>query len=359
MTNRNLTSAEIGNIDRADMLGRVMNMPQHFRQALGRAQPVKLNLPPEQIHNIVIAGMGGSAIGGEVVKCLTSNQLPVPLVVCRSYNLPKFVDQHTLAIISSYSGDTEETLAVFEQARQRRAPIVCITAGGKIGQVAEADHLPRFALPTGFPPRAALVHLIVPILKTLHACRFIADPTPDIDETAALLEKLGQRYHPQSEEPENSAKRLARALAERLPLIYAAEIYEAVAWRWKEQFCENSKVLAWHNVFPELNHNELVGWGLRPALDKKFQVIYLHDRHAAPAEIHSRVLARMELTQGLIEQSGVPVISAAAEGKSLLARFFSLIFLGDMTSVYLAALNRVDPTPVKKIDYLKSRMALR
>jgi glucose/mannose-6-phosphate isomerase len=359
MTDRHLIWAEISHLDRLDMLGRVMNMPQHFREALGRAQSVKLNLSPQPIRNIVIAGMGGSAIGSELVKGLTSHQLPVPLFVCRSYNLPKFVDQHTLAIISSYSGDTEETLAAFEQARQRRAQIVCITSGGKIGHIAEADHLPRFALPAGFPPRSALVHLVVPILKTLHACRFIADPAPDIDETAALLEKLGQRYHPQSEEPENLAKRLAQALAERLPLIYAAEIYEAVAWRWKEQFCENSKVLAWHNVFPELNHNELVGWGLRPELDKKFQVIYLIDRHAAAAEIHSRVMARMEVTQGLIEQSGVPVISATAEGKSLVARFFSLIFLGDIASVYLAALNRVDPTPVEKIDYLKSQMALR
>jgi glucose/mannose-6-phosphate isomerase len=357
MTDRNLTAAEIAKIDRADMLGRVMSMPQHFREAQQRSQAAQIELKVDQIRNVVIAGMGGSAIGGELAKGLTYNQLPVTLSVCRSYNLPKFVDRHSLVIISSYSGNTEETFATFEQALQRGAQIICVTAGGKIGQLAETHRLPRFVLPGGFPPRSALVHLLVPILNALHACRLLADPAADIDETILLLEKLGRRYHPQNEEPENLAKRLADKLAERVPLIYAAEIYEAVAWRWKEQFCENSKVLAWHNVFPELNHNELVGWGLRREMDQRFQVIYLNDRHAAPSEIHSRVFARLEVTQGLIQESGAPVFSVASEGRALLARFFSLIFLGDLASVYLAVLNGVDPTPVEKIDYLKNQMA--
>jgi len=353
---KNLSPENIAQIDREDMLGRVINMPQHFREALQRAKSIRVDLKLDQIRNIVIAGMGGSAIGGELVKCLTYHQLPVPLAVCRSYHLPKFVDHRTLAIISSYSGNTEETLSAFEQALQRGAQIACITSGGKIGQMAEARGLPRFSLPTGFPPRSALVHLIVPILKTLQDCSFIPNLEPDIEETVVLLEKLTQRYQPQNDQPDNDAKRLALALRKRLPLIYAAEIYEAVAWRWKEQFSENSKVLAGHNVFPELNHNELVGWGLRHEMDKKFQVIYLNDRRVASSEIHSRVFARMELTKNIIEESGAPVMSVASEGQSLLARFFSLIFLGDMASVYLAILNGVDPTPVEKIDYLKSQL---
>jgi glucose/mannose-6-phosphate isomerase len=355
-TTMNLTAEEINGIDRADMLGRVMSMPQHFREAAERAKSVQVKLQSDRVRNIAIAGMGGSAIGGELVKSLTYNQLPLPLAVCRSYNLPNFVDRHTLVIISSYSGNTEETLATFRQALQRGAQIVCITSGGKIGAIAEANGLAKFSLPEGFPPRSALVHLIVPILKTLQMCGFIADPAPNIHETMALLEKLGQRYHPQNDEPENLAKHLAHTLAERLPLVYAAEIYEAVAWRWKEQFCENAEILSWHNVFPELNHNELVGWGQRREMDQKFQVIYLNEARAASAEIHPRVVARMKLTQGLIEKSGAPIISVAAEGESLLARFFSLIFLGDLASVYLAVLNGVDPTPVAKIDYLKSQM---
>jgi len=348
---------DIAKIDRADMLGRVLGMPQHFREALPPAQATRVELQFDQIRNIVIAGMGGSAMSGEVVKSLTYNQLAVPLCICRSYQLPHFVDQQTLVIVSSYSGNTEETLSAFEQALQRRAQIVCITSGGKAGSMAATNHLPCFKLPPGFPPRAALAHLVVPLLKILHACRLAPDPERDIQETIALLEKLGRQYQPQNEAPENQAPRVAQALVERLPLIYAAEIYEAVAWRWKEQFCENSKVLAWHNVFPELNHNELVGWGLRREMDKKFQVIYLRDATAATEEINPRVQARMEITRRLIEQSGAPVIDVAAEGKSLLARFFSLICLGDMISVYLAVLNGVDPTPVEKIEYLKNHMA--
>lgn len=359
MTTTNLTADEIKRIDRANMLGRVLDMPQHFRDAAARAQAVTVKLQTERIRNIIITGMGGSAIGGELAKSLTYNQLPVPLTVCRSYTLPHFAGPHTLVIVSSYSGNTEETLSTFQQAQQRGAQIVCVTSGGEIGERAAQNDLTKFTLPPGFPPRSALVHLLVPILTTLHACGYIADPAADIKETTALLEKLGQRYHPAHSAPENLARALALALAlaARLPLIYAAEIYETVAWRWKEQFCENAEILSWHNVFPELNHNELVGWGQRREMDQKFQVIYINDTNATPSEIHPRVQARMNFTQSLIEQSGAPIISVAATGESLLARFFSLIFLGDLASVYLAVLGGVDPTPVAKIDYLKTAMA--
>ncbi|MDZ7291075.1 MAG: bifunctional phosphoglucose/phosphomannose isomerase [candidate division KSB1 bacterium] len=352
-----LTQEQIARIDQANMLDRVLGMPGHFIDAIRRAKSVPLDLKINRIKNIVVAGMGGSAIGGEIVKCLTYNQLPVPLSVCRSYYLPKFVDPGTLVLISSYSGNTEETLAAFEQALQRKAQIVCITSGGKVARLAEANNLPQFTLPSGFPPRSALVHLIVPLLYILNAVHFIPDPQTGLNETVALLEELGQRYHPKNTNARNLARELAFVLSAKVPIIYATEIYEAIAWRWKEQFCENSKVLAWHNVFPELNHNELVGWGLRREWDQRFQVIYLRDPHASTTEIHPRVQARMDLTRGLIEQTSVPVIEVTSEGKSLLARFFSLIFLGDLVSVYLAVLNDVDPTPVEKINYLKSQMA--
>jgi glucose/mannose-6-phosphate isomerase len=275
---KELTREEIAKIDRADMLGRVLSMPQHFLEANQHAQAVRLELKTSRIQNIVVAGMGGSAISGELARNLTYNQLPAPLAVCRSYNLPNYVDRHTLVIVSSYSGNTEETLAMFAQALQREAQIVCITSGGEVGSIAAAKGLPIFVLPPDFPPRSALAHLIVPLLKTLHACRFIPSPEADVEETVALLQQLSRRYHPESSEPQNIAKGLALALRERLPLIYAPEIYEAVAWRWKEQFCENSETLAWHNVFPELNHNELVGWGLRREMDQRFQAIYLRDQ---------------------------------------------------------------------------------
>lgn len=352
-----MTESNILRYDTSNMRKLLLEFPKQIEDAVRIGKSFSPTLKASGIENIVVTGLGGSAIGGDLLRSYLSEELNVPFFVNRHYFLPEFVGKNTLVIVSSYSGNTEETLSVFQQALQRGAQIVCVTSGGQIGALAEKHGLTKFSLPAGFPPRSALVHLMVPILKTLHACGFIADPAPDINETIALLEKLGPRYHPARSAPENSAKSLALALTERLPLIYAAEIYETVAWRWKEQFCENAEILSWHNVFPELNHNELVGWGRRRELDQKFQVIYLTDAQATPAEIHPRVRARMNLTQGLIEQSSAPVISIAAVGESLLARFFSLIFLGDLASVYLAVLGGVDPTPVAKIDYLKNEMA--
>jgi glucose/mannose-6-phosphate isomerase len=255
-------------------------------------------------------------------------------------------------IVSSYSGDTEEALAAFQMAQARRAKIICVTSGGKLSAWAERNHLPAFALPPGFPPRSALAHLTVPLLVILHRLGLAPDPASDINETSALLEKLGAQWDAESEGPRNLAKNLAQALTQRLPIIYAAcGLFEVAAWRWKEQFCENAEILSWHNAFPELNHNELVGWGLRREIDEKLQVIYLCDH-----QDNRRVQKRMEVTRELIAQTSAPVIEVWSEGHSLLARLFSLIFLGDLASVYLAILNGVDPTPVHKIDLLKERL---
>lgn len=334
------------------MLGRVLAMPQHFEEALARAQNVTLNISAASLNGIVVVGMGGSAISGDVVRGLTLDSLALPLQVSRSYELPGWVNERSLVVVSSYSGNTEESLSAFEMARARGANIVCITSGGKLHVQAQNDGLPVFPLPAGFPPRAALAHLTVPLLMILRRLELIADPSNDVYETRALLQNLGERWGAAADGAQNLAKNLAQVLTQRLPLIYAAYgLFEIAAWRWKEQFCENAEILAWHNAFPELNHNELVGWGLRRELDQKLQAIYLRDRQDL-----ARVQKRMEVTRELIAHSSVPVLEVWSEGHSLLARLFSLIFLGDLVSVYLAVLNGVDPTPVKKIDLLKERL---
>lgn len=347
-----LSSEHIASLDKSNMLGRVMAMPQHFEEALTRAQNVSLNISAASLNGIVVVGMGGSAMSGDVARGLTLDALSVPLQVSRSYELPGWVNARALVIVSSYSGNTEESLSAFEAARTRGAKIVCITSGGKLQALAQRDGLAVFSLPTGFPPRSALVHLTVPLLMILHRLDLIADPAADIHETRGLLEKLGKQWGAAAEGAQNLAKNIAQALTERIPIIYAAYgLFEVAAWRWKEQFCENAEILSWHNAFPELNHNELVGWGLRRAFDQKLQAIYLRDR-----QDFSRVQKRMEVTRELIAQSSAPVIEVWSEGHSLLARLFSLIFLGDLASVYLAVFSGVDPTPVKKIDLLKERL---
>lgn len=349
---KTLSQEHLAAIDKADMLGRVTAMPKHLTEALARAQSVALPIDASALSGIVIVGMGGSAMSGDVARGLTLDSLALPLQVSRSYELPGWVSERSLVIVSSYSGNTEESLAAFQMAQTRGAKIICVTSGGKLNAFAQQSHLPVYALPPGFPPRSALAHLTVPLLMILHRLGLTPNPTADINETSALLQKLEAQWGAAADGPQNLAKNIAHALTTRLPIIYAANgLFEVAAWRWKEQFCENAEILSWHNAFPELNHNELVGWGLRRELDAQLQVFYLRDR-----QDYARVQKRMEVTRELVAQTSAPVIEVWSEGHSLLARLFSLIFLGDLASVYLAVLNGVDPTPVKKIDLLKERL---
>ena len=357
---KELNSSSVRSIDVAGMIDRVMAMPDHFQQAWADAQRVRLTLDKKRIQNIIIAGMGGSAIAGDVVRCATYGSLPVPVHVCRSYRLPFQPTDKTLFITSSYSGNTEETLSAFNAARRSGAQIVCVSSGGKLSEFAKADNLPLFKLPEGFPPRSALAFLVVPLLAVFSHCGWLTstssvEPQNVAEEIAALssqLRELRKVYAPEAGEETNLAKKIARALYQKIPLIYAGvENFEAAASRWKGQFCENGKTLAFWNVFPELNHNEIVGWGLPGAYDRNFQVIYLRDR-----DDHERIQRRMDITRKAIEQTSNPIIEAWSQGESRLTRMFSTIFLGDMTSVYLAILNSVDPTPVTKIDFLKSEL---
>ena len=349
---KTLSVEHIASLDKADMLGRVTAMPKHLLEALTRAQSVALALETNALNGIVIVGMGGSAMSGDVARGLTLDALSVPLQVSRSYELPGWVNERSLVIVSSYSGNTEESLAAFQMALHRGAKIICVTSGGKLNALAQQSNLPVYSLPPGFPPRSALAHLTVPLLVILHRLGFAPDPAADIHETSALLQKLETQWGAAVEGPQNLAKNIAQSLTQRLPIIYAAYgLFEVAAWRWKEQFCENAEILSWHNAFPELNHNELVGWGLRREHDAQLQVIYLRDK-----QDYTRVQKRREVTRELIAQTGAPVLEVWSEGHSLLARLFSLIYLGDLASVYLAVLNGVDPTPVKKIDLLKERL---
>jgi glucose/mannose-6-phosphate isomerase len=359
-TLKELNSPSVRAVDVAGMIDLVMAMPDHFQQAWADAQRVRLTLDKNRVQNIIIVGMGGSAIAGDVVRCATYASLPVPVHVCRTYRLPFQPSDKTLFITSSYSGNTEETLSAFNAARRSGAQIVCVSSGGKLTEFAKAGNLPLFKLPEGFPPRSALAFLVVPLLAIFSHCGWLTS-TGSVsaynlgDEIAALcaqLRELQKLYAPEAGDENNLAKKIAHALYQKIPLVYAGvENFEAVASRWKGQFSENGKTLAFWNVFPELNHNEIVGWGLPGAFDRNLQVIYLRDR-----DDHERIQRRMDITKKVIEQSGNPIIEVWSQGESRLTRMFSTIFLGDMASVYLAVLNGVDPTPVAKIDFLKSEL---
>ena len=336
--------------DRSDMLSKLTGFAEQIRDALRRAQETELPPPKADVRYVVVAGMGGSAIGGDIVRCYTYNLLPVPLQVVRYYDLPAYVGPHTLVFASSYSGETEETLSAYNQAVEKGAQVVAVTSGGTLGRDAASRGFPVISVPPGYPPRTALGYLTFPMLVTLQRLDLLPDISNDIEEALGLVEGLIERYRPNA--TDNEAIRLAEQLLGKLPLIYASVVpMEAVAMRWKGQFSENSKMLAWANTFPELNHNEIVGWGQNRDLQSRIQVINLRDKFD-----HKRVQLRMNITSEILASQGQRVLDVESTGTSLLARMFSLIVLGDFVSYYLAILNKVDPTPIENIDLLKRRM---
>lgn len=337
--------------DPQGMLERIVTTHDQLREAQEIAEGLELDLQAQDIANVCLAGMGGSAISGDLARCLYAETLTVPMVVNRYYRLPEFVGRKSLVIVSSYSGNTEESLEAYQDAVRRKAHIFCITSGGQLGaQARECGH-PLVSIPTGYPPRTALGFLSVPVLYTLHRAGLVDNPAAALEGTIALLRHLAQAYHPDA--GDNPARQIAERLYRAVPLIYASvHRLEAVAMRWKTQLNENSKVMAFHNTYPELNHNEIMGYRALFEKAQRFQIIHLKDR-----EDHPQVQKRMAISREIFERQETPVFEVESRGESRLARLFSHIFLGDMVSFYLAMAYGVDPTPVENIDFLKNKLS--
>lgn len=303
--------------------------------------------------NIVVAGLGGSAIGGDVARSVLGGILPVPLIVNRDYRLPGFVDSKSAVIACSYSGNTEETLSAYQEARRVDAALICVTSGGRLAETAAADGCPVITIPGGLPPRAAFGYCTLAILAAIQGLGFVSDLGPSIEETCRLMASLVKRYSPDVPEVENAAKRIASSLHRKVIAIYGSNrLLDSAAARWRGQIEENAKNLASHHVLPEMNHNELVGW-LKPERGLRgFGVVFLRDKGD-----HPQVQRRFELTREVIEPRAGAVNEVWSEGDSLLARVFSVIYLGDFVSLYLAYLNKVDPTPVEVIDTFKKKLS--
>lgn len=312
-------------------------------------------VPQRPVNNVVVTALGGSAIGGDLLRCLAARETDVPLIVNRDYTLPAFVSKDTLVIAASYSGGTEETLAAYAQARQRGAQIVCVTSGGILADRADTDGAPVWRIPGGQPPRASTGYLFFSMLAAL-AWRGLLRRSvdADVEETLELLEDLRGEYGPSVATDANPAKALARELQGRVPVFYGAQEYlGVVAVRWKGQYNENAKSHAFANVLPEQNHNEILAWALARRQAPRWSVVYLRDpreRLETPRLAH-----RVDVTAKVIGRS-VRSREVVARGESLLARMFSLVYLGDFASVYAAYLNGIDPTIIPGIDRLKSAM---
>ena len=334
--------------DKSNMRKTLFDFSTQVEEAVQIGMRARIAIDGSAIRNIVVTGLGGSAIGGDLLRSYLIGDLRIPFIVNRHYFLPEFVDERTLVIVSSYSGSTEETIAAHLDARKRRAKVLCISSGGETSRLANKFKQPLITIPKGYPPRAALGYSFFPLLIALQRMKLIKPRDSDIRETMTLLKRKAKVYS--SLVPEkNLALHTARQLYGKLPVVYSsADRFDVVNLRWRGQLGENSKVLSFGNVLPEMNHNELVGWRVLQRQMQDIAVLFLHDKGD-----NERVKIRMDVTKGIVSEFASRIIDLHSEGKSLLARMFSLIYLGDWTSYYLAILNGIDPTPVKVIDYLK------
>jgi glucose/mannose-6-phosphate isomerase len=335
------------------MLGRILAFPTQLREALARARRGPELIPASsRPDRLWVVGMGGSAIGGDFLRAWALERSSLAVDVARGYDAPHALSAGSFAIFVSYSGNTEETLSIWEEAGRRGVPRAAVTSGGELGERAERAGAPVLTIPSGMPPRAALGWTSVPLLVGLARAGLAPFDDAEIEAAAAACERTIARSGPDAG-GEPAVRAWARAAAEGLPLVYApADRLAPAATRWACQLNENGKLFAHVALFPEQNHNEIVAWDARADLQRTVRAALLADDRT-----HARVRRRMALVARTIEERGGTVARFEPEGDGLLARLYSLAVLGDLASVYVAAARGIDPTPVVGIDRLKAELA--
>jgi glucose/mannose-6-phosphate isomerase len=338
--------------DKSGMLNHLHGFPEQCQKAWEKV--LKFDLPREytKISNVIIVGMGASAIGGDIVRRLALAESKLPVGVHRDYGLPAFVDASTLVIASSYSGNTEETLSAFTESLRTQAKKLVITSGGKLKHLAENEGIPAFVVDYQAPPRVAFPYNLIPLVGIFQKLGLLGDKSADLPEAVDILNKLSRDFVETRPLASNPAKQLAAKLRARVAVIYGAEIFSEVAQRWKEQFNENSKAWAFFESFPELNHNAVDGYEFPLEAKEKIFVLMLRSSSLRP-----QTLLRYEATAKLLAKAGISYEFAEARGESALAQVMSSVLLGDYASFYLAILNEVDPTSTDAINFVKQYLA--
>ncbi|MBC5823855.1 MAG: bifunctional phosphoglucose/phosphomannose isomerase [Candidatus Eremiobacteraeota bacterium] len=340
------------------MFGAILGLPEQCEEAKRIALAADLGaLTGRRFTSVVLAGLGGSAIGGDFLRSTYETHLACPMTVIRDYTLPSYVGPDTLVLASSNSGNTEETLSAYEQARKAKAPILALTTGGKLADLAGRDGVPVVKFPAGLQPRAAVGYAFVPLVVVAARLGLMSESLiDDIDEAAAVLKGIRNDCNSDVPESGNHARRLASVWVGKIPVIYGSQAERGVvAYRWKTQINENAKAYAFANVFPELNHNETVGWSGDHGQGEPqslLSVVVLRDDRE-PKHIAKRV----QLTKEIIRKHAAGIDEVWSRGESALARMLSLVYVGDFASCYLAYAYGEDPTPVKVIDWLKAELA--
>jgi len=340
----------IAAVDEGGQLEDVLGLPDHLRDALWRVESASLE-PHDATGGLIVAGMGGSAIGGTLARATLGDRAMRPIVIARGYGLPAWTAPDSTVLCSSYSGNTEETLAAYEAAGALGARRIVATTGGKLAAAARAEGVPVIPLPGGFQPRAAVGYSLVVALEVAGRAGVGERLHYEIDVAAARTDELVAQWGPGGTQ-EDFPKELARGLHQTIPQIAGCSgLTSPIAYRWKSQINENAKMPAFSHELPELDHNEIVGWQGASELGR-FSAVFLDD-----SDLHPRIRQRIELTRGLIAAEAAATFRIESVGGTPTERLLSLVLLGDLVSLYLAVLRGVDPGPVALIDRLKSALA--
>lgn len=336
--------------DPEDMLGRIKELPTQIRDAWQVTRAAQLPPAYGDVRNVTVIGMGGSAIGGDLAASLLADELKVPMSVHRDYGLPAFVGRDSLVIASSYSGNTEETLSAFEEARKRGAKVLALTTGGTLATQARAANYPVVAFSYKARPRATLGYSLGLVLGSLTRLGLIRDLSADIDVAIADLAKLEERVHEGART--NDAKKLAIELYGRIVFAYGAGVMGVMARRVKGQWNENAKNWSAYDVMSELNHNAVVGFPNPQLARESITVLLLRSDRDNP-----RHKIRFDVTRELLDRASIQHKSLQFGGTNLLSEVLQMTLFTDYVSFYVALLNGADPSPNTAIDHLKERLA--
>ncbi len=342
-----LDAAACDAVDSTNQFGDTLALADHLRDALWRVDSANI-APVDAPGGLIVAGMGGSSVGGRLAAGALGPRLRRPLALAMGYDIPSWIGRETLVLCSSYSGSTEETLATYDAAKAAGAPRIVATTGGLLAERARADGVPVVPLPGGFQPRAAVGYSLVTALEAAALCGAAPSVRDEVEAAAALAPELALEWGPDGSE-DGDAKRIARALHGTIPVIVGAGLTASVAYRWKTQINENAEIPAFASMLPEHDHNEVVGWG---GAAGRLGGIFLDD-----PEGDERAAQRIEVTAEIAADGAAVVERVTARGDSRLERLVSLLLLGDLVSLYLAVQRGVDPVYVRAIDLLKERLA--
>jgi glucose/mannose-6-phosphate isomerase len=326
-----------------DMQKLIEGFPAQLEEALRIGKSAQLKKPQHEIRNILISGLGGSGIGGTIVSEFAFPVCPVPVSVTKGYFIPEYVNENSLVIISSYSGNTEETLSCMEQAIAKKAHVICITSGGKISELAKENNLDQINFTGGLPPRACLGYSLTQQICILSRLGFFPDSSiAELESSITLLKNEQNSIR-------NEAEQVAKNIFGKTPVIYCTTNNEGIAIRFRQQLNENAKMLCWHHVIPEMNHNELVGWA---GGNKEISVVLFRDH-----DEYERNNYRININKEIISKITPHFTEVFSKGKSHIEKSIYLIHLGDWASMYLANLRGVDAVEVNVINFLKGELS--